>query len=161
MSEERSAGEALLRIGAAVPVRLLSESLTPGADEGEFALRLELSFADEDSPEEDRADVVEWGAFGFLYAIGVLSFADARPRGLSEREYVESDEFCVADLLAGLKFRNGELHLDTDYVRGRRMKTRVVVRADGTGTLETIGRGKTALRWIARLKGEKPLRALG
>ena len=40
------------------------------------------------------------------------------------------------------------------------MKTRVVVRPDGTGTVETIGRGKAALRWIARLKGEKPLRAL-
>jgi hypothetical protein len=40
------------------------------------------------------------------------------------------------------------------------MKTRVVIRLDGTGTLETIGRGKAALRWIARLKGEKPLRAL-
>jgi len=161
MSEERSAGEGLLRTGVIVPVRIVEESVMPGADEGEFALRLVLSFENEDSPAVDRADVVEWGALGFLFAIGVLSFADARPRGLSEREYVESDEFCVADLLAVLKFRNGELHLDTDYVRGRRMKTRVVVRADGTGTLETIGRGKTALRWIARLKGEKPLRALG
>ena len=90
----------------------------------------------------------------------MLSFADARPRGFSDREYVERDEFRVSDFLAGPKFSNGELHLDTDYVRGRRMKTRVVVRPDGTGTLETIGRGKAALRWIARLKGEKPLRAL-
>ena len=116
-----------------------------GADEREFALRLTLSFDDEDSPEEDRADVVEWGALGLLFAIGVLSFADARPRGLSEIEYVESDDFRVLDLLAGLKFQNGELHLDTDYLRGRRLKTRVVVRSDGTGTLETIGRGKAAL----------------
>ena len=132
----------------------------PGADEGEFALRLALSLEDEDSPEEDRADVAEWGALGFLFVIGVLSFADARPRGFSEREYVEYDEFRVSDFLATLKFRNGELHLDTDYVRGRRMKTRVAVRPDGTATLETIGRGKAALRWIARLKGEKPLRAI-
>lgn len=160
MSEDRGAGEALLRTGVIVPVRILEESVMPGADEGEFALRLALSFEDEDSPEEDRADVVEWGALGFLFAIGVLSFADARPRSLSEMEYIESDDFRVADLLAGLKFRNGELHLDTDYVRGRRMKTRVGVRPDGTGTLETIGRGKAAIRWIARLKGEKPLRAL-
>jgi hypothetical protein len=146
--------------GVIVPVRILEESVIPGADEGEFALRLALSFEDEDSPEEDRAEVVEWGALGFLFVIGVLSFADARPRGLSGAEYVESDEFRVSDFLAGLKFRNGELHLNTDYVRGRRMKTRVVVRPDGTGTLETIGRGKAALRWIARLKGEKLLRAL-
>ena len=105
--------------------------------------------------------MVEWGAMGFLFVIGVLSFADARPRGLSDRDYDETDEFSVAELLAGLRFRRGELHLDTDYVRGRRMKTRVVVRADGTGSLETMGRGKAALRWIARLKGEKPLKVVG
>ena len=59
-----------------------------------------------------------------------------------------------------LNFQNDERHLDTDYLRGRRLKTRVVVRPDGTGTLANIGRGKAALRWIARLRGEKPLRAL-
>ena len=31
--------------------------------------------------------------------------------------------FRLVDFVAALKFRNGELHLDTDYVRGRRMKT--------------------------------------
>lgn len=93
MSEDRSAGEALLRAGVIVPLRILEESVMPGADEGEFALRLALSFEDEDSPKEDRAEVVEWGALGFLFVIGVLSFADARPRGFSEREYVERDEF--------------------------------------------------------------------
>jgi hypothetical protein len=160
MSEERRAGYALLRIGAAVPVRIVEESVMAGADEGEFALRLELSFDDEDSPEEDRAEVVEWGALGFLFVIGVLSFADARPRGYSGAEYVERDDFRVEDLVAGLSFRNGELHLDTDYVRGRRMKTHVIVRPDGTATLQTIGRGKAPLRWIARLKGEKPVRAV-
>jgi hypothetical protein len=83
-----------------------------------------------------------------------------RPRGAYELEYAEVDEFRVADLLMGLKFRRRGIHLDTEYVRGRRMKTRVVVRPDGTGVLETVGRGKAALRWIARLRGEKPLRAL-
>jgi hypothetical protein len=90
----------------------------------------------------------------------VLSFADARPRGASDTHYVDRDDFCIADLVAALKFRNGELHLDTDYVRGRRMKTRVMVRPKGAATLETIGRGKAALRWIARLKGEEPVRAV-
>jgi hypothetical protein len=156
----RGAGEVLLRTGVLVPVRIVEELVVPGADDSEFGVRLALSFEDEDDPEQDPAEVVEWGALGFLFAIGVMSFADARPRGLSEKDYLESDEFGVADFLAGLKFCSGELHLDTDYVRGRRMKTRVVVRANGTGRLETIGRGKAALRWIARLKGEKPLRAL-
>ena len=47
------------------------------------------------------------------------------------------DEFRVVDLMAGIKFRKGQLLLDTDYVRGRRMNNRVVVRPDGTGLLET------------------------
>ena len=160
MNEEHGAGEALLWTGVIVPVRIVDEAVRPGADEGEFALHLTLSFDDEDSPEEDRAEVVEWGAPGFLFAIGVLSFADARPRGLSEIEYVASDDFRVSDLVGGLRFQSDELHLDTDHLRGRRLKTRVAVRPDGTGTLETIGPGKAALRWIARVKGEKPLRAL-
>jgi hypothetical protein len=90
MSEDRSAGEALLRTGVIVPVRIMEESVTPGEDEGEFALRLALSFDDEESPEQDRADVVEWGALGFLFAIGVVSFADARPRGFSGGEWPRS-----------------------------------------------------------------------
>lgn len=158
---ERLAGVELLRTGTLVPVRIVEETVLPSPDEAEFGLRLALSFDDGDDPEEDCADAVEWGALGFLFVIGVLSFADARSRGVSEQDYVEGDEFGVADFLAGLKFCNGALQLDTDYLRGRRMKTRVVVRPDGTGTIETTGRGKTALRWIARLKGETPLQAIG
>ncbi|HEX2831057.1 MAG TPA: hypothetical protein VHP37_32280 [Burkholderiales bacterium] len=157
--EDKDAAAALLRRGVIVPVQIVEEQVIPGADEGEFALRLALSFEDDDSPEEDRADIVEWGALGFMFVIAVLSFADARPRGVSELEYNAADDFNVSDLVGALKYRCGELHLDADYVRGRRMKTRVVIRADGTGVLETVGRGKAALRWIARLKGEKPLRA--
>ena len=125
-----------------------------------FALRLELSFADDESPEEDRADVVEWGALGFLFALGVLSFADARPRGFSEAEFNPNDEFRLADFVAALKFRNGELHLDTDYVRGRRMKTHAIIRSQDTGVIETRGRGKAALNWMNRLKGDKPVRGV-
>ncbi len=104
--------------------------------------------------------MVEWGAFGFLFVIGALSFHDARPRGASEMDYQEDDEFRVGDFLTGLQFRGGELRFDADYVRGRRMKTWVRVRQDGTGVIETVGRGKSAMHWIARLKGGKPLRAV-
>src|SRR5438876_12159609 len=117
---EHQAAHEFLRTAAIVPFTVTSHEVIPGSDEGEFALRLELSFADDESPEEDRADVVEWGALGFLFALGVLSFADARPRGFSEAEFNPNDEFRLADFVAALTFRNGELHLDTDYVRGRR-----------------------------------------
>ena len=52
-----------------------------------------------------------------------------------------------------LRFVRGELHFDADYIRGRRIKTRVAVRANGTVRLETIGRGKAALRWLEQMKG--------
>jgi hypothetical protein len=158
--EDHQAALELLRTAAAVPFTVITHEVIPGIDEGEFALRLELSFADEESPEEDRADVVEWGALGFMFAVGVLSFTDARPRGFSDAEFNSNDEFRLADFVAALQFRNGELHLDTDYVRGRRMKTRVIVRAQGTATVETRGRGKAALNWMSRLKGDKPVRAV-
>lgn len=63
--DERQAAHELLRAAAAVPVTVTAHEVIPGTDEGEFALRLELSFSDEESPEEDREDVVEWGALGF------------------------------------------------------------------------------------------------
>ena len=37
--------------------------------------------------------------------------------------------------------RRGELHFDTDYIRGRRIKTRIAVHANGTMKREIIGRG--------------------
>jgi hypothetical protein len=60
-----------------------------------------------------------------------------------------------------LRFVRGELHFDADYIRGRRIKTRVAVRANGTVRLETIGRGKAALRWLEQLKGKQFLRVVG
>ena len=55
----------------------------------------------------------------------------------------------------------GELHLDADYTRGRRIKTRVVVRANGTVRLETTGRGMAVLRWLERMQGKKLLQLVG
>lgn len=55
----------------------------------------------------------------------------------------------------------GELHFDVDYIRGRWLKTRIVVRSNGTVTLETIGRGKSALRWLDRIQGKKPMELVG
>ncbi len=51
----------------------------------------------DDNPDPEPAEVVEWGAFGFLYTLAVLSFHDARPRGMSAQDYQAKDEFSVAD----------------------------------------------------------------
>ena len=160
MSHDHAATLALLRTGVLVPVRVVEETVTPGPDDGEFGLRLDISFDDDEVPEEDRADVVECGAFGFLFVIGALSFHDARPRGASEADYRDDDEFRVGDFLECIRYRNGELQFDADLLRGRRMKTRVRIRPDGTRFIETVGRGKSATHWIARLQGRQPLRAV-
>ena len=159
MSHDSAAARALLRTG--VLVRVVEERITPVPDEGEFAQCLDIAFHDDETPEEDRADVVEWGAFGFLFVIGRLSFHDARPRRASEIDYRDDDEFRVGDFLECIRYRNGKLQFDADYLRGRRMKTRARVRSDGSGFIETVGRGKSAAHWIARLKGRQPLCAVG
>jgi hypothetical protein len=56
-----------------------------------------------------------------------------------------------------LRFEHGELHFYADYVRGRKLKTTVIVRRDGTFRLETANRGQSATRWIAKLQGKKLL----
>src|ERR1700679_2777978 len=96
-----------------------------------------------------------------MFVLGVLSFAEARPRNMSSVDYHEKDEFTVADFMECLRFVRGELHFDADYIRGRRIKTRVAVRANGTVRLETIGRGKAALRWLEQMKGKQFLRVVG
>ncbi len=72
-------------------------------------LRIELLLAETD--EDDPEEVVEWGAFGFIFSLAVLFFADALPRGISEIEYAEGDSFDVEDFLDCLRFKNGKLHL--------------------------------------------------
>jgi hypothetical protein len=105
-------------------------------------------------------DDVAVAAFGVLFALSALSFLDARPRGFSGREYNASDNWTAADLLRHLQYEDGELCLDADYVRGRRMKTRIIVRADGSFTLEAMERGQAPVHWIERLQGKPGLRVV-
>ena len=62
--------------------------------------------------------------------------------------------------LAAIQSEVRSRRFDADDVRGRRMKTWVRVRQDGTGVIVTVARGKSAMHWIARLKGGKPLRVV-
>jgi hypothetical protein len=158
-SEAQMIGYELLKTGTLVSFRIVEEEVLSAPDEAEFGLRLQLKFIPDDDDEEqdeDEAaeDTAEWGAFGFMFVVGVLSFAEAKPRNASVLEYEEKDEFRLADFIERLRF-------DADYIRGRRVKTRVVVRSNGTVTLETVGRGKAALRWLEQLKGKKIMQLVG
>lgn len=107
--------------------------------------------------EDDYSNVIESCAWGLIFAFGVLSFADARPRGFSDIEFVEEDDWRVGDMLRHLRFERGRLHFYADYVRGRMMKTSIDIDRDGTITLETVNRGEAATRWVAKLQGKKVL----
>ncbi len=49
-------------------------------------------------------ELLERCALGVIYAFGVLSFHDARPRGVSGMDFVEKDDWSVADMLRCLSF---------------------------------------------------------
>jgi hypothetical protein len=150
-TDDRSAGMHLLEKGTLVDFKILDVQVMPGPDDAEFGLRIDLRLGGDD---EDSSDV-EWGGLGFCFVLAVLSFADARPRGASEMDYEKDDQITLVDFLGGLSFVRGELHFRGDYIRGRRLKTDITVKADGAVTLETVGRGKAALLWLDRLKGKK------
>ncbi len=80
---------------------------------------------------QDDPEVLSSCAWSLIYAIGALSFHDARPRGFSDRDFVENDEWTAADMLAGLCYENGRLHFHADYVRGRSVKTTVTIDREG------------------------------
>lgn len=158
-ADDQFAAVELIESGTLVEFRILDVKIQPALDEAEFGVQVDLQLGTEE--EQDVSNDVEWGSFGFLFVLGTFSFADARPRGSSGAEFRENDEFGVADFLKGLTFARGELHFTADYLRGRRMKTSIVVRSEGTVTLATLGRGKSALRWLDRLQGKKAMTLVG
>ena len=154
---DRTAGYSLLESGTLVNFKIVRTQIQEGPDPAEFALEIDLHFPlDPESEEHD----LEWGAFGFLFVIGTLSFADARPREASILHYIEQDEFQVGDLIQCLHWQDGVLKFSADYLRGRRMKTDVMLRPDGSGKLSTAGRGKAPLMWLERLQGKKKFRVV-
>jgi len=152
-------GHHLLETGVVVPFRLLEHEILPAPDPAEFGVRLKLKFEPGDEHEEPE-DIVEWGAFGFMFVVALLSFADARPQESSVLEYREADELTVSDFLGCLSFRRGALEFHADYIRGRRMKTEIAVRSDGSVTLTTLGRGKAPLHWLDRIQGKKAMHVI-
>lgn len=149
----------LLETGTLVQFRVVDTHTELSPDKENVFVRADLVFEGDDE-DTDPADIVEWGAFGFLFTVASLSFHDARPRGASERDYQANDTFTVTDFLDGLAFGQGEVRLQTDYLRGRSMKTNLTIRPDGTVTLTTWGRGESGLRWLDQLQGKQRIAAV-
>lgn len=144
--------EQLIRSAAAAPFEVKSVDIAPMVDPEEVHVRISLQL---EEPED-----IEWSALGFLYALASLSFYDARPRGYSEKEYNPDDVLSVEDFLPHVRFTKRGLEWDGDYVKGRRMKTDLRVMLDGRVLIETMERGEAATRWVAKLQGDKSLRAV-
>ncbi len=150
------AWQQLLETGSLVLFRIVDTQTELSPDKENVYVRADLVFQGDDE-DTDPAEIVEWGAFGFLFILATLSFHDARPRGISEVDFHTKDNFNVADFFACLTYGQNGLHLRADYIRGRSMKTDITIRSDGTVTLTTWGRGQSALRWLDTLRGKKPM----
>ena len=150
----KHAWQQLLETGTLVEFSILDTHTELSPDKENIAVRADLVFTGDDE-DMDPADIAEWGAFGFLFVLASLSFNAARPRGYSEADFLPQDNFTVDDFFECLSYKQTGLHLRADYIRGRSVKTDITVRPDGTVTLETWGRGQTALRWLDRLQGKK------
>ncbi len=98
-----------------------------------------------------------WAAVPIAHAVSAHSFADARPRGVSGADFDPRDEWGLGDLLSRLRFERGRLVLETDYVRGRMMKTDISIGPDGRLVVATRNRHEMALRWLRALKGKRHL----
>jgi len=148
------AWQQLLKTGSLVLFHIVDTQTELSPDKENVYVRADLVFQGDDE-DTDPAEIAEWGAFGFLFILATLSFQDARPRGLSEGDFLTQDDFTIDDFFACLTYGQNGLHLRADYIRGRSMKTDITIRPDGTVTLTTWGRGQSALRWLDKLQGKK------
>ncbi len=156
-SSDRLAGYKLLETGSLVAFDVVDTHIENFAGITSVRLELQLGEIDED---RERTEDHEWGSLGFIFCIAALSFDEARPRGISEMDFEEVDEFSMADLVDHLRYERSKLRFSSDYIRGRCMKTDVTVGPDGSATIETRNRGESATRWVQLLKGRKHLKAV-
>ncbi len=148
----------LLKTGLLAEFNVIESVTEQAPDKENVHVRVDLEFIGEE--DDEPSDIVEWASFGFIFALAVFSFEDARPRGMSEVDFISKDEFGVSDLLHSLSFSHQGLVFRADYIRGRCMKTDIVIQPDGRITLTTWGRGQAALRWLDRIKGNKLLKVV-
>lgn len=165
---EGIAGYKLIETGSLVNFDIVETNIDESAGGDEAIVKIDMLLGEvededlEEGEEPYRSEDHEWGGLGFMFCLAVLSFHDARPRGVSDNFFVEGDEFTVADSINGLRYERGELRYSGDYIRGRCVKTDITVRPNGSATLATRCRGEAAVRWVAKLRGiERVMEAVG
>ena len=141
----------LMRQASLLEIEVTKTQIEPTAGNEGSHVRIEMQLDE---------DLLDSCSLGLLFMFGLLSFHDGRPRGYSGKWFDDNDEWTVTDMIEHFRFVRGNLILDTDYLRGRCMKTEVTVSSDGKVTLETVNRGEAALRWVEKLKGKSYLQAV-
>ena len=76
----------LLRNAVVAEITVTNTEVSPTST-GDRHVRIEGRLGDDENTD------VEWAAIGFMYAIGVLSFAAARPRGVSGMHFEEHEPY--------------------------------------------------------------------
>ena len=94
-------------------------------------------------------------AIGVLYALSLMSFSYAAPRGYSAEYFIPDEQWNFGYFVRGLEFRNKLLCFSADYVSGRMMKTDILFESGGRVKLSTRNRGRGAERWLTHLQGKK------
>ena len=79
--DDQIAAAELIESGTLVEFRILDVRIRPSPDEAEFGVEIDLQLGTEE--DGDFSNDVEWGSFGFLFVLGVLSFAVVPHRGMS------------------------------------------------------------------------------
>lgn len=154
-TKNRSAAFDLFDAGTRLRFAIDKIEMLEQSDPLRFTVRIDLSFPPN---AETRESDLERSAHGFLFVIGVLSFADATAEGLMSGTCDDDDNcFWIDDLLHALRWQGSTLQFSANCVRGRKMNTTVVLRSDGTGTLSTVGREMAAQRWLHCLQGDEAL----
>ena len=97
---------------------------------------------------------------GVLFALALMSFTYAAPRGYSFNDFIPDEEYNLGYFLEGLRFERGVLSHSSDYVSGRCLKTDISYEPGGKVTIFTRNRGRGADRWLIHLQGKKHLQSV-
>jgi hypothetical protein len=93
-------------------------------------------------------------AIGILFALSLMSFTFAGPRGYSDMYFIPDDEWNLSYFVDCLRYEYGNIEFTADYISGRLVKTDIVYRRGGRVTITTRNRGKGAYRWLFHLKAK-------
>jgi hypothetical protein len=148
-------------INQSVPFQLLDQAIgidleiisndfqeTPGGPNHSPSTYQEIVF----QIKEEEPDL---SAIGVLYALSLMSFSYAAPRGYSAEYFIPDEQWSLGYFVQGLEFRHKFLCFSADYVSGRMMKTDILFQSGGKVNLSTRNRGRGAERWLTHLQGKK------